>query len=65
MKGEVIIYRTYRDDVTKAVTDAFRTQVIARKEHSTKPPILLIDKVRSGGRAHNAAGVEGAAERDV
>lgn len=36
-KGEVIIYRTYRDNFSRAVADTFRTQVIANKEAGRSP----------------------------
>ena len=43
-RGDVIIYRVYRDDVTRDATQAFRMNVIARKETGTMPPVLYIDK---------------------
>lgn len=36
-KGEVIIYRTYRDNYSRTVADTFRTQVIANKEAGRSP----------------------------
>jgi len=36
-KGEVIIYRTYRDNYNRQVADTFRTQVIANKEAGRSP----------------------------
>mgnify|MGYP001375399737 FL=1 len=44
-RGEVIIYRVYRDDVSRDATQAFRMNVIARKETGTMPPVLYIDKM--------------------
>ena len=41
-RGEVVIYRVYRGDVSTSTADAFRMQVIAKKE-THKPPIQLID----------------------
>jgi len=36
-KGEVVIYRTYRDHFSRSVADAFRSQVIANKEAGRSP----------------------------
>ena len=43
-RGEVVIYRVYRDDVTHAATVAFRMNVLAKKETGAAPPIVQIDK---------------------
>ena len=43
-RGEVIIFRIYRDDVNRASADAFRLEVIARKETGSKPPVVSIDR---------------------
>jgi AP-2 complex subunit mu-1 len=32
LKGEVVIYRSYRDDVSRSAADAFRMQVLASKD---------------------------------
>eukprot|EP00752_Nemacystus_decipiens_P002993 g2777.t1 len=42
-KGEIVISRFYRDDVTRAAADAFRLQVIASKETGSSPPVTLLD----------------------
>lgn len=42
-KGEIVISRFYRDDVTKAAADAFRLKVIASKETGSSPPVKLLD----------------------
>ncbi|CAN0480622.1 unnamed protein product, partial [Ectocarpus sp. 12 AP-2014] len=42
-KGEIVISRFYRDDVTRAAADAFRLQVIASKETGSSAPIMLLD----------------------
>ena len=42
-KGEVIINRFFRDDVSRRMTNSFRLQVIAAKETGTQPPVKLID----------------------
>jgi hypothetical protein len=34
LKGEILIYRAYRDDVSRAAADAFRMQVGCRLEHA-------------------------------
>lgn len=44
-KGDVIISRYFRDDVTKLDADAFRLRVIAAKEASV--PIIRIDDCSS------------------
>jgi len=42
LKGDLVIYRFYRDNVSRAATDAFRQRVIAAKK--TGVPIIDIDK---------------------
>ena len=44
-KGEVIISRYFRDNVSRSAADAFRTQVIAAKKGAESVPIINIDKV--------------------
>jgi AP-2 complex subunit mu-1 len=36
-KGEILIYRTYKDDITRTETMHFCTSVIARKESKESP----------------------------
>ena len=43
LRGDVIIYRVYRGDISRDATQAFRLNVIARKETGTMPPVLYID----------------------
>ena len=40
-KGEIIIYRLYRDDVSLAASNTFRLQVIAAKEAGSAAPVRL------------------------
>mmetsp|Transcript_10725 Transcript_10725/g.21463 ORF Transcript_10725/g.21463 Transcript_10725/m.21463 type:complete len:427 (+) Transcript_10725:235-1515(+) len=42
LKGEILIYRSYRDDVTRAAADAFRMQVLAAKEF--RSPVQVFEK---------------------
>eukprot|EP00611_Tribonema_gayanum_P025331 TRINITY_DN5740_c0_g1_i1.p2 TRINITY_DN5740_c0_g1~~TRINITY_DN5740_c0_g1_i1.p2 ORF type:complete len:440 (-),score=189.16 TRINITY_DN5740_c0_g1_i1:133-1452(-) len=42
-KGEIVISRFYRDDVTRSAADQFLKQVIASKETGSQPPVKLID----------------------
>ncbi|KAE9324261.1 AP-2 complex subunit mu [Phytophthora fragariae] len=42
-KGEVVLNRFYRDDVSRRAADSFRLQVIAAKETGTLPPVKVID----------------------
>jgi AP-2 complex subunit mu-1 len=42
LKGEIVISRYYRDNVSRSAVDAFRTQVISAKK--TGVPIVYIDK---------------------
>lgn len=42
-KGEVVLNRFYRDDVSRRHADAFRLQVIAAKETGSTPPLKSID----------------------
>ncbi|KAK8804439.1 hypothetical protein WA538_001956 [Blastocystis sp. DL] len=42
-KGKNIVSRYYRGDVTKESADAFCTNVIAKKDTGSKPPITYID----------------------
>jgi len=42
LKGDLVIYRFYRDNVSRAATDAFRQRIIAAKK--TGVPIIDIDK---------------------
>jgi len=41
-KGEIVISRFYREDVSRAAVDAFRTRVIAAKKFG--PPVISLDK---------------------
>eukprot|EP00940_MAST-03C_sp_MAST-3C-sp2_P000984 g984.t1 len=43
-KGDVIISRTYRNDVSEQAANNFRLKVIAAKEAGQMPPVTLIDK---------------------
>ena len=43
-KGEILIYRRYRDDVSRAETTAFCNKVVATKEVK-ETPIINIDGV--------------------
>lgn len=43
VKGEPVISRFYRDDVSKATADAFGLKVIASKETGTAPPVKIVD----------------------
>ena len=40
-RGEVLIYRSYRDDVSKTEVSQFCTQVVAAKEASERPIVTL------------------------
>mmetsp|Transcript_15315 Transcript_15315/g.30509 ORF Transcript_15315/g.30509 Transcript_15315/m.30509 type:complete len:426 (-) Transcript_15315:451-1728(-) len=42
-KGDIMISRQYRDDVSRAAADSFRLQVIAAKEAGSQPPVKIID----------------------
>lgn len=42
-KGDVMISRQYRDDVSRAAADSFRLQVIAAKETGTQAPVKRIE----------------------
>jgi AP-2 complex subunit mu-1 len=42
-KGEIIIYRLYRDDVALSAANLFRVQVIAAKEAGTGAPVKQIE----------------------
>ncbi|KAK8814938.1 hypothetical protein WA556_006975 [Blastocystis sp. ATCC 50177/Nand II] len=42
-KGKNIVSRYYRADVTRESADAFRTNVIAKKDTGSNPPITYID----------------------
>jgi len=42
-KGDIMISRQYRDDVSRAAADSFRLQVIAAKETGTQAPVKRID----------------------
>lgn len=41
-KGEILIYRIYKDDITRAETMQFCTRIVARKENK-ESPIINID----------------------
>mmetsp|Transcript_16978 Transcript_16978/g.48767 ORF Transcript_16978/g.48767 Transcript_16978/m.48767 type:complete len:427 (-) Transcript_16978:253-1533(-) len=42
-KGDIMISRQYRDDVSRAAADSFRLQVIAAKETGTQAPVKRIE----------------------
>lgn len=42
-KGDIMISRQYRDDVSRAAADSFRLQVIAAKETGAQPPVKRIE----------------------
>ena len=44
-KGEVIIFRTYRGDVSRTAIETFRTEVIAKKNTGSRPPILNFEDI--------------------
>eukprot|EP00939_MAST-03C_sp_MAST-3C-sp1_P001892 g1892.t1 len=44
LKGDVIISRFYRNDVSEQAANNFRLKVIAAKEAGQMPPVTLIDK---------------------
>lgn len=44
-KGEVVIFRTYRGDVPRSAIDTFRTEVIAKKNTGSRPPILNFEDI--------------------
>lgn len=41
-KGEILIYRIYKDDITRGETMQFCTRIVARKENK-ESPIINID----------------------
>jgi len=43
-KGDIVISRVYRDDVTIATANTFRMKVIAAKETGSEPPVKPINK---------------------
>lgn len=43
-KGDIVISRVYRDDVTINTANSFRMKVIAAKETGSDPPIKQINK---------------------
>ena len=42
-KGEVVMNRIYRDDVSRQVVDTFRLKVIASKETGSQAPIKTVE----------------------
>jgi AP-2 complex subunit mu-1 len=42
-KGEIVLFRLYRDDVTLSAANAFRLQVIAAKEAGSAAPVRSIE----------------------
>lgn len=42
-KGEIVMNRFYRDDVSRQIVDTFRTKVIASKETGSTAPIKLME----------------------
>lgn len=45
-KGEILIYRIYKDDITRSETTQFCAKVVATKENK-ECPIINIDGTRS------------------
>jgi AP-2 complex subunit mu-1 len=41
-KGEILIYRVFKDDITRAETQLFCSQIVATKENRDNP-ILFLD----------------------
>lgn len=41
MKGEILIYRLYKDDITRSETANFCTRIIARKENKESPVVSI------------------------
>ena len=44
-RGDVIVYRVYRDDITQEATQDFRMEVIARKETGGRAPVVQIGQL--------------------
>jgi AP-2 complex subunit mu-1 len=42
-KGEIVMNRFYRDDVSRQVVDTFRLKVIASKETGSQAPLKLVE----------------------
>ncbi|CAK9083494.1 AP-2 complex subunit mu (Clathrin assembly protein complex 2 mu medium chain) (Clathrin coat assembly protein AP50) (Clathrin coat-associated protein AP50) (Clathrin-adaptor medium chain Apm2) (Mu2-adaptin) (Plasma membrane adaptor AP-2 50 kDa protein) [Durusdinium trenchii] len=42
-QGEIVLFRAYRDDVSRSAAEAFRMQVVAKKETGTLAPVRLVD----------------------
>lgn len=41
--GQVVIHRAYRDDVSQSAAEAFRAQVVGRKEAGSQAPVRFLD----------------------
>jgi len=44
-RGDVIVHRVYRDDITSESTQDFRMEVVARKETGGRAPVVRIGKL--------------------
>ena len=42
-KGEVVISRQFRDDITRSTAEVFGSKVVATKETGSLPPVKIID----------------------
>jgi len=42
-KGEEVVSRSYRSDITKSSCDAFRSKIIAQKATGQTPPVILVE----------------------
>ena len=42
-KGEVVISRQFRDDITRSTAEAFGAKVVATKETGSLPPVKIIE----------------------
>jgi AP-2 complex subunit mu-1 len=51
-KGEILIYRIFKDDITRAETQLFCSQIVATKENRDNP-IVFLDGVSYIHVAHN------------
>ena len=49
LKGEIVICRYYRDDVSRTAVDAWCSTVVAAKEGGTRPPVTMIEDGTSSG----------------
>ena len=49
LKGEIVICRYYRDDVSRTAVDAWCSTVVAAKEGGTRPPVTMIEDGTTSG----------------